>query len=609
MLNGFLLQSPHYMDLKQYYQTKIDTHSQDLRKINKRRNLVTISKLITFAVIGWIIYLLVLSATTTLVLGIFAMIALFISLTLYDAKVVARQKICEILLNDSRDELKYIEGETSQFITGSEYLDPSHPYSNDLDIFGEESLFQSINRTITIKGRNLLANYLGEPSVSDSEITDRQNAVKEIKNHIEWSHRFRAIGKFYTTSSKDNNVIEDWQTARSPLNRTRVIVAIYFANFINISCWILSVLDIIPFIIPEVISMLQLGATLLCTKLINKEHLKLDKFIKAIGNYFYLIKAINSEEFSSPRLVKIKSNLFENVNALTAFASLRKILGNLDQRNNVFVVIFLDGLYMRSLHHTIIADKWKSKYGGRINEWVDSVSEIDVLISMANFSFNHPEFTTPMIDKSTVIKGKEMCHPLLRSASKVSNDFAISKLHELFIVTGANMAGKSTFLRTVGVNFVLALSGNVVCSSELYFQPMKIFTSMRTTDNLSKGTSYFHAELLRLKELVNMANNGNPMFIILDEMLKGTNSEDKLNGSLRFLQNIINLPICGLVATHDLALGELSDSYSDNFFNVCFEIEHMGDDIVYDYKLKEGVSKNMNASILLEQMGLISKLD
>ena len=187
----------------------------------------------------------------------------------------------------------------------------------------------------------------------------------------------------------------------------------------------------------------------------------------------------------------------------------------------------------------------------------------------------------------------------------MTNDFGIDRLHEFYIITGANMAGKSTFLRAVGVNLVLACCGAVVHASSFEFQPMAIFTSMRTVDDLAKGTSYFHAELLRLQKLVTMAEREEKTFIILDEILKGTNSRDKLNGSRRFLQKLLTLPIAGLVATHDLELGALADTQPEHYFNRCFEITHTDDDIVYDYKLKPGISQNMNASILLEKMKLV----
>ena len=255
--------------------------------------------------------------------------------------------------------------------------------------------------------------------------------------------------------------------------------------------------------------------------------------------------------------------------------------------------------------HTILdLDKWKEKYSACINQWTTAISQTDALASMANFSFNHPEYTFPVISDNYQLNAEGIGHPLLQNKKCVTNDFAIFREHQMFIVTGANMAGKSTFLRTVGINLVLAQSGNVVRSARFDFHPTALFTSMRTTDNLAKDTSYFHAELLRLKQLVEMAKQEH-VFIILDEMLKGTNSVDKLNGSLAFLRKLLQYPVTGLIATHDLALGELANEYPENFFNVCFEITHQGEEIQYDYKLHKGVSTTMNASILLKQMGLI----
>ena len=226
-------------------------------------------------------------------------------------------------------------------------------------------------------------------------------------------------------------------------------------------------------------------------------------------------------------------------------------------------------------------------------------------MSMANYKYNHSDFIFPKISKSSILDAKGIRHPLMRGNNIVTNDFNVGTMHEMYIVTGANMSGKSTFLRSVGLNMVLALSGNVVSSRTFEFTPIELFTSMRTTDNLSKGTSYFHAELLRLKALHDKAKNGVPVFVILDEMLKGTNSEDKLNGSLMFLVKLLELNVSGIIATHDLALGNLSNSYPDNFHNICFEIEHSEDDIIYNYRLRDGVSKNMNASFLLKKMNLI----
>ena len=284
---------------------------------------------------------------------------------------------------------------------------------------------------------------------------------------------------------------------------------------------------------------------------------------------------------------------------------MERILAGLEQRANLLAELVTNALWMRDVHLVRRLEKWRRTYGTKIGEWLEAVSVADRLVSLATFRFNHPEYTVPEITDDRLLEAHAVGHPMLPREGMVTNDLTVRDLHEFFVVTGANMAGKSTFLRTIGVSLVMALSGCVVCASRFRCRPMALFTSMRTTDNLSKGTSYFHAELLRLQQLVHTAECEERLFIILDEMLKGTNSQDKLNGSLRFLEKLRGLRVAGLVATHDLALGELQERFPANFHNVCFEIDHQGREIVYDYKLRPGVSRNMNASILLEQMGLI----
>ena len=316
------------------------------------------------------------------------------------------------------------------------------------------------------------------------------------------------------------------------------------------------------------------------------------------------MRLIRQQGFSSTRLAEIHDVLFhKEQNALRALAALGNIQENLDQRGNFVAAFLLNGLYLRDLHTFLRLDAWKKSYGNCIETWTDAIAQTDALVSMALFRYNHPAYVFPAAGDR--LDAQDMGHPLLRSRECVTNDFTVADDHRLFIVTGANMAGKSTFLRTVGVNLVLAQSGNVVYARRFTFRPTALFTSMRTTDNLAKDTSYFHAELLRLRQLVDMASREAQVFIILDEMLKGTNSVDKLNGSLAFLRKLLQYPVCGLVATHDLALGELAKECPEHFTNLCFEITHRGDEIQYDYKLHPGVSRTMNATILMQQMGLI----
>ena len=334
--------------------------------------------------------------------------------------------------------------------------------------------------------------------------------------------------------------------------------------------------------------------------------MRLDEFTRSFSNLHELIRHFSTFTCSSAKLKTLRQQLFnETYNANEALRSLHKIQESFDQRSNAVVAMFMNGLFMRELHLIQRLVSWKHRYAAAIPTWIEITGELDVLVSLANYKYNHPDFIHPIPGENKLLRGTAIGHPLLPANECVTNNFEVARLHEFYIITGANMAGKSTFLRAIGVNLVLACCGAVVRAECFEFQPTALFTSMRTVDNLAKGTSYFHAELLRLQQLVNMAQHEERLFIILDEILKGTNSRDKLNGSRRFLQKLLTLPVAGLVATHDLELGELANTIPDNFFNRCFEITHTDDDIAYDYKLKPGISQNMNASILLEKMKLV----
>ena len=591
----------------EYYQKQIDHYTARLKQIKKRRNLITLAKLLTFGYMIFLIYLLINHSTQPLLLLGIGAILVFIFLTLWDAQIIYRQHLIEELLRINTLESDYLAGNFSALDQGERFNDPAHPYAHDLDLFGEDSLFQHLNRTVTFSGTQKLVSWLLSLSKDPEVIHSRQQAAEELCAEPEWCQHFRAAGALHPTQALDAVILKSGPT-ESPFfsKHSTVRLILWIANTIVIVSWAVTSFTPLPFSISLVLSLLQLSALALYIKKINAYHQRLNLFLKTISNYLPLVRLIHDQSFRSPYLQKIRHSLFTpESNSLQALTQLHRIQNSLDQRGNIVIAFILNGLYLKDFHTLLRLDHWRKKYGPDIETWTDVLSEADALISMANYRFNHPAYCLPVICQDRLLDTEEIGHPLLKSERNVTNDFSIRSLHQIAIVTGANMAGKSTFLRTIGVNLILAQSGNVVCSRYFAFQPMTLFTSMRTTDSLSKDTSYFHAELLRLQQLVNIAQQEDKVFIILDEMLKGTNSVDKLNGSLAFLKRILSYPISGLVATHDLALGELADDFPEHFFNVCFEIVHSGSQITYDYKLHPGISSNMNASILLKQMGLI----
>ena len=591
----------------EYYQKQIDHYTARLKQIKKRRNLITLAKLLTFGYMIFLIYLLINHSTQPLLLLGIGAILVFIFLTLWDSQIIYRQHLIEELLHINTLESDYLAGNFSALDQGERFNDPAHPYAHDLDLFGEDSLFQHLNRTVTFSGTQKLVSWLLSLSKDPEVIHSRQQAAEELCAEPEWCQHFRAAGALHPTQALDAVILKSGPT-ESPFfsKHSTVRLILWIANTIVIVSWAVTSFTPLPFSISLVLSLLQLSALALYIKKINAYHQRLNLFLKTISNYLPLVRLIHDQSFRSPYLQKIRHSLFTpESNSLQALTQLHRIQNSLDQRGNIVIAFILNGLYLKDFHTLLRLDHWRKKYGPDIETWTDVLSEADALISMANYRFNHPAYCLPVICQDRLLDTEEIGHPLLKSERNVTNDFSIRSLHQIAIVTGANMAGKSTFLRTIGVNLILAQSGNVVCSRYFAFQPMTLFTSMRTTDSLSKDTSYFHAELLRLQQLVNIAQQEDKVFIILDEMLKGTNSVDKLNGSLAFLKRILSYPISGLVATHDLALGELADDFPEHFFNVCFEIVHSGSQITYDYKLHPGISSNMNASILLKQMGLI----
>jgi DNA mismatch repair ATPase MutS len=265
---------------------------------------------------------------------------------------------------------------------------------------------------------------------------------------------------------------------------------------------------------------------------------------------------------------------------------------------------FLNGIFLWDILQMLRLENWQKKNREKAGDWFDVIAETDALNSLANYYFNNDEYIFPEInDGEFSVKAVNLGHPLINKSQLVGNDVDIRK-GEFIIVTGANMAGKSTYLRTVGVNLVLAMAGAPVCAGSYIFRPIRLFTSIRTSDSLTDNESYFYAELKRLKRIIDEIKSGKEVFIILDEILKGTNSKDKHSGSEALLKQLIQYKATGIIATHDVALGILEKTFPENIKNLCFEVDITSDKLTFDYKLRPGVSRNMNATILMRQMGI-----
>lgn len=507
-----------------------------------------------------------------------------------------------------QEELQALSGDYSSFEDGKEYVNPEHPYSFDLDIFGRRSLFQSINRTCTFFGKDRLAKWLQNHLHEKTSIEKRQEMVREISEHTLFREQFRVAGLVHHGQSSDAEKIQAWsQSPAQYLHAGWVKAFIWGVPVINSLLLITSLIGWTSFSCLG----LSFGIFLVLSFGVIKRATYIQetygKQLKSLNGYARLIALAKAEDWKSAGMLELMERFNLNGQSpVQALQQLSKELDRLDLRNNQFLYVLLEGSIFFQLQEIVRIERWKVRYGQHISEWLETVGELDALCSLGTFAYNHPQYTYPeLTEKPFCFLATQMGHPLMPVSQCVKNDATIPSRPFFLIITGANMAGKSTYLRTIGVNYLLACVGAPVCCEKLKLLPNQLITSLRTSDSLSDNESYFFAELKRLKRIIDLLNQGQQLFIILDEILKGTNSMDKQKGSFDLIRQFMQLKANGIIATHDLLLGSLIKQFPEEIRNYCFEADIKDNELTFSYKLREGVAQNMNACFLMKKMGII----
>lgn len=496
------------------------------------------------------------------------------------------------------DETAYMEGHYDAFDDGARYKDAHHPFSIDMDIFGPASLFQRINRTVTTGGSQKLASCLSSLRYD----ARRAPAIAELAAMEPFLSRFKAQRREHLI---DTQAIADALQAMAEVNIPRIYTSSYgrvlgaLPILGLLSSYVFASMGWISWNVPAWWTVVQYMAVwFLCKRPISAIDNTVGKLMDHLQGYVALIRLVDEASVQSPLNMELQQRVREGRAFFTAMDGL---LRQLDRRGNLIGLFLLDTFALSDCSLVRAFGRLQRQSAGGYALWIEAMSDVDALVSMSTYSYNEPLARTAEVVESTeiVYEARGLRHPFLGEKA-VSNDFCIADKN-YYIITGANMAGKSTFLRTIGVNYILAMNGMPVFADSLRVSVFSLFSSMRTSDDLTHGISYFNAELLRLQELLRFCQQHERTLIILDEILKGTNSLDKLNGSRLFLEAVAQLPVSGIIATHDLKLSELSAKYPDSFHNYCFEIE-LGTDVTYSYKITPGVSKNQNATFLLKKI-------
>lgn len=593
-------------DIINFYTSNCENLKQKISTLNKRIHLIGTIRLIIFLGAAISLYLLRDESWTTLVLLTIAFAIPFIVLMVVHNKYFYKRTYTETRLKLNEDELNAINYDFSAFDGAKEMIDGEHSFSLDLDLFGDKSFFQSLNRTVTAQGKKLLAEWLMNPADKKEDVLSRQEVITELSKRQDLFQHFYTLGKI---NKENNKSIEILDKIRQDFDQSIANPVWKILTWIVPAIWVILIgCNSFGLIQEKWIGIYSIIAIIVAywnSKQVMQLYNSVDKMENILKTYSSLIEVIENEEFTSSELKAISGKLRQNNRkASESLKTLSRHIGALNQRFSLAGAI-LNILFMRDTRHSIALVKWKERHHNDIVGWIEALAEIDAYLSMGNYAFNHPDYIYPEVsDNYFVMEGKALGHPLINRDVCVRNKIDIPKSPWFLIITGANMAGKSTYLRTVGINYLMACTGLPVCAEKMIFYPAHLVTSLRTSDSLASNESYFFAELKRLKMIIDRLQKGERLFIILDEILKGTNSADKQKGSMALMKQLVKLQSCGIIATHDLVLGSLEEEFPNEIKNYRFEADITDNKLTFSYQLREGVAQNMNACFLMRKMGI-----
>jgi len=588
------------------YQQNIEKHNYDLKRLLQKRNLFGWLRLIVFVATIVISYKVFVDLAWIGLIPFLVGMAAFIYLLLTD--VDNNEKIVNIktLISINEEELKILGNDYLHRSDGSEFTPALHDYANDLDLFGKSSLFQWVNRCSSEQGKNLFANNLMHP-LPIVQIEERQAAIKELAPMVEWRQQLQSFSQqrviTKTTEHKTNQWLSE-EPKHFASSTWNLVVWIY--TIITLSTLLATIFGLLSSGIFMFLFAVYFIVSLFLSRNTIKPYLHLSRIVDEISALEKLINWIESKEFTCGLLNRIKNEITaKGEKASVRIKNLKSILDRFDLRLNMVGPLFLNSFLLWDVRQMLALNEWRKKNKPIVPKLFHAIAETEVLNSTATIHFNHPDWCLPKLtDDHFVFESEELGHPLIPKKERVDNDFLVDQNMLISLVTGSNMAGKSTFLRSIGINIVLAQMGAPVCAKRFVLSPVRLMTSMRVSDNLAENTSTFYAELKKLKTIIEAVNNAEKVFILLDEILRGTNSHDRHTGSAAFITQLIRHHAFAVIATHDLELADLKKQFSQALENYHFDVQVKGEELFFDYRLKEGVCHSLNASLLMKKIGI-----
>ncbi len=589
------------------YTTNASRAQQEATKYKKLADTYSLMRLTVFG-------LMILSICLGIAYDNFTIVAIsFPLLILGFAWLVSRQSVYEAkrkyyqdLQQINENEIASITNRDNLYDNGSRFASEKHFYTADLDIFGGSTLFQLINRAATTPGNEKLAGWLSAPA-DKLTILLRQDAVKELSGKTQWKLELQTLLLF--AKKEDINQLQRlFIYLHIPLNLTGEK---WLNKYVKVAPYLLISLIVLAYFYPLLkglailVGVLNLGMVSSKAAFIKKADLIAGKIGDTLANYAVVFKKIEEEKWQTAYNIGQTQKLTD-AQTSAKIKLLADLINKLNYHLNIIVGIILNLFFLWDIKQIIAIENWKRNNADGLEMAFDVIAEYEALISLASLHTNYPDWTMPQIADGDgyTLTATDIAHPLIPAANRVVNNYELNNTFKVDIITGSNMAGKSTFLRTIGINTVLALSGAPVCAKNMQVSVMTMVSYMRIKDSLNESTSTFKAELDRLQMLLAAVDNEPKVFFLIDEMLRGTNSVDKYRGSKAVIEQLIRKNGVGMVATHDLQIAQLEQQYPDYVRNFYFDIQVKDGEMLFDYKMKHGECKTFNATLLLKQIGI-----
>jgi len=588
------------------YNTEIERLTGLLLGLKKRKNSIAWTRFaLVLLLIASLYYLYPLGLALTAIVSIILIAAFFrlVVLAVNNNNSIENQ---QRLISVCQAEIQIAEGHYLENANGARFLSATHPYANDLDIFGTASLYQYTNRTTSEQGNLQYALWLLQPADA-TQIAQRQEAVKELSAQYQWRQQLQAHGMEQAITSSTEKKINAWVAEPDTFsNQLKWKWIRWIYPVVAIGTLLLFLLDVITGPQFTVAYLLFFVVSGFVTKQIASQYMQLNKIVPEVDILSKSAAWIENISFQSAFLQQLQTHFTGDSPSSAAIRKLKNILDQFDMNLNMLFLIFINPLLLWNLQAIFALEQWRRSNKAKTAQWFAALGEMEAMSALSNIHFNHPHWVFPEIDthRHGTLQTTAVGHPLIPEHKCVDNDFSTAGEAQIALITGSNMAGKSTFLRSIGVNTVLAMAGSVVCAKQMKVSVMRIISSMRVADNLQESTSTFYAELKKLQSIIADVNNHEKVFVLLDEILRGTNSLDRHTGSKALVKQLISKNAVAMLATHDVELAQLQTAYPANIHNYHFDAQIANEELYFDYKLKEGICQSLNASILMKKIGI-----